>query len=174
MSRNCRRKSGGLLDWDSPSDLTGTVKRRPISGSFDTAPNNVKKTKIPGLVLKSGVKKSSWSQLSRDKNVDVIVVSSEKNDSDTSSDVLFNNGKLSDSDSGIASPLSPPSSLKGFFARELEHVHQGFHHHQKGGGGLHQHVQVFRAVIFVLCNIQGGLVKFRLLDFFCRFMGVLV
>lgn len=27
--------SGNSLDWDSPSTVTGTVKRRPISGSSD-------------------------------------------------------------------------------------------------------------------------------------------
>lgn len=35
QQKNDVSSSGNSLDWDSPSAVTGTVKRRPVSGSSD-------------------------------------------------------------------------------------------------------------------------------------------
>lgn len=35
LTRHSTTSLGNSLDWDSPSTVTGTVKRRPVSGSSD-------------------------------------------------------------------------------------------------------------------------------------------
>lgn len=85
------------LDWDSPSTKTGTVKRRPVSGDLSTP-------KTTGFGIYEPGNPDGCT--SRDANavrfLDLPRVKT---------------GKVSDNDSGIASPLSP-SSLSGFLGYE--------------------------------------------------------
>lgn len=117
MSRKLGRRKGVVSaadsgqdspDWDSPSTATGTVKRRPLSSEFWT---EIRDTGTPTI----GRFKRKF-----DFKHDTLIPRSghESRRIDSTFGVAKNAatipaGKVSDSDSGIASPLSP-SSLYGF------------------------------------------------------------
>lgn len=105
--------SSNSLDWDSPSTITGTVKRRPSSSVFqsdeDTSSSPLPTvSRIPASRIPSGrARKRDISQV--ESGIKWLPLS------EVGSYLAVGRGrgktgKVSDSDSGIASPLSPCSS----------------------------------------------------------------
>lgn len=185
MSSNKLRRKGVVssgdsstnsLDWDSPSTITGTVKRRPISSdcsdltvteitvhdnaklnkkksfnhtkiplnlknstntlekqfysrasmqiskvdsqksknnSTKTSTNRAKSTLIPSKINLNSLKPSVKSNIDKDIEKRFLLETTSESYTYLIERKTWKTGKVSDSDSGIASPLSP-SSLYGF------------------------------------------------------------
>lgn len=116
------------LDWDSPSAKTGTVKRRPASSDCSSTSDNdilylnnpppnddfYVRPKIPiitvnhrGKYKKPGASAITYANLSLH---DSIHSCGSNKFASSKVERRKRTGKISDSDSGIASPLSPSSS----------------------------------------------------------------
>lgn len=105
--------SSNSLDWDSPSTITGTVKRRPSSGVFpsdeDTpSPHPPALSRIPSSRIPSG--RARKREISQGESGIKWLPLSEVGSYLAVGRGRGKAGKVSDSDSGIASPLSPCSS----------------------------------------------------------------
>lgn len=111
------------LDWDSDSAKTGTVKRRPVSNDFGENGEVCQGKLCPQInaAKKPPQKKKIEKQIPKPSNLHKRDRSLDFSASASEADKLLSPpsrpGKVSDSDSGINSPLSPGSVYGVFYPK---------------------------------------------------------